>query len=456
MKRIAAAVGLVGLSLPLLVLTPATAAVKPGQGCSKLGETKDGLVCTAKGKKKSFQAPAAVATTAAPATTAAASVAATTVAAAPAKVACPNGDTVRFLVAFEANQPAGLNFKRGVELATSDINAKGGILGCKVELDTQDTQNVPDKSKQIIAKGLESKPYVVMGTVFSGSTIVNMIEAQRAKTPQFTGGEAASLTDRKVNGSNDYIFRTSFGQAISFPKLANYVGDDLKVKNIGVVYINNDFGIGGRDAARRVFKDKNVNIVKEIAGQPGQTDFSAEVAAANGLSVDALFVYMNETETGNFLKEFKRQGGTLPLIGETTLTAASTLALAGNAANGAVAHVGLSAAAPQFNAWVTRYLGFHKISAVAEYPDHNALKGYMGMHVVKEMTERIGSFDNVRLAKDLHCTKITTKDEPGVLIDVEYDANGDIDRQSFLTQVVNGEERVVKTLPALGGKRPGC
>ncbi len=435
MKRLVIAVSLAGLVLPSAMVTTAAAV------------TKKKVVTTKKKATPVIAAP----TTAAPAPAPAAP------APAPVKAKCPGDDnSVKILVAYEANQPAGLNFKRGVAMAASEINKAGGILGCQIKLDEQDTQNIPDKSKQVIAKGLEAKPFVVMGTVFSGSTIVNMVEAQRAKIPQFTGGEAASLTDRKINGNNDYIFRTSFGQSISFPKVAVYIADDQKLKKVVVVYINNDFGIGGRNAARVALKDKNVEIVKEIAGQPGQTDFSAEVAQVNGTGGEAAFVYMNETENANFLKEYKRQGGSLPLIGETTLTSPAVLGLAGATANGASAHVGLSSAAPMFNGWVTKYLAFTKVTSPADYPDHNSIKGFTGLHIVKEMAERQNGFDSEKVAKELHCTKISTKDEPGVLLDVEIDGNGDIDRGSFLTKVVNAEERIVKTLPAIGGKRPGC
>jgi branched-chain amino acid transport system substrate-binding protein len=443
MKRVVIATGLAALIVSVAPSGIADAAKKATPAKAK-----------AKPAAKATVAP----TTAAPVTTAApaATAAPATVAAAPAKAKCPDGDKVNILVAYEANQPAGMNFRRGVQMAAADINKAGGILGCKISLDEQDTQNVPDKSKQIIAKGVESKPFVIMGTVFSGSTIVNMIEAQRAKIPQFTGGEAASLTDRKINGNNDYIFRTSFGQSISFPKVANYIADDQKFKKVVVVYINNDFGIGGRDAIRRVLKEKNVEIVKEVVGQPGQTDFSAEVATTNSAGGEGVFVYMNETENANFLKEVKKQAVTLPMIGETTLTSPAVLGLTGAAANGASAHVGLSSAAPMFNDWVTKYLAFTKVTSPADYPDHNSIKGYTGLHIVKEMAERQNGFNSEKLAKELHCTKITTKDEPGIFLDVETDANGDIDRQSFLTKVVNGEERIVKTLPAIGGKRPGC
>ena len=47
-----------------------------------------------------------------------------------------------------------------------------------------------------------------------------------AEVPQIIGGEAADLT---AQGSK-YLFRTSFGQNVSMPKLANYLRDEVKAK----------------------------------------------------------------------------------------------------------------------------------------------------------------------------------------------------------------------------------
>ena len=55
-----------------------------------------------------------------------------------------------------------------------------------------------------------------MGPVFSGSIIVSMAETKRAEIPNFTGGEAANITQQ----GNPYIFRTSFTQSTAMPKLA--------------------------------------------------------------------------------------------------------------------------------------------------------------------------------------------------------------------------------------------
>jgi len=41
---------------------------------------------------------------------------------------------------------------------------------------------------------------------------------------------------------------------------------------------------------------------------------------------------------------------------------------------------------------------------------------------------------------------------PGVLMDVCFDANGDIDRESFMTEIRNGKTVVAETLPPLNKK----
>ena len=38
----------------------------------------------------------------------------------------------------------------------------------------------------------------------------------------------------------------------------------------------------------------------------------------------------------------------------------------------------------------------------------------------------------------------------GIITDVSFDANGDLDRESFMVEVKNGRHVVVETLPAVG------
>src|SRR2546426_2752443 len=137
----------------------------------------------------------------------------------------------------------GTNFDNGVKLAVKEINAAGGILGHKINYVSTDTQTNPAVAKAMSQKAIDDGAYVVLGPVHSGSMIVSMGETRRAEITNFTGGEAAVITQQ----GNPYVFRTSFTQSTSMPKLARYIKDQIKAKSIAIIFTNNDFGKGGRD-----------------------------------------------------------------------------------------------------------------------------------------------------------------------------------------------------------------
>jgi branched-chain amino acid transport system substrate-binding protein len=340
---------------------------------------------------------------------------------------------------------SGTNFDNGIKLAVKEINASGGILGRKIEYTSLDTQSQPQVAKALAQKAIDQGAYVVMGPVFSGSILVSMAETRRAEVPNFTGGEASAITKQ----GNPYIFRTSFTQDTAMPKVARYLKDTVKAKSVAIIWVNNDFGKGGLDTIKKALDAQGVKVAAEISTDPGQLDFSGAVLKAKQANADALFVYTNEEESARALRELRKQGYDKPIVGETTLTSQKVIELAGDAANGATAHVGLTADAPQPT--IKKYNeAFQK-----EYntkSDHNGLKGYSAMYIVKAVTEKIGKFDQKAFAKAMHGLKLSAKDYPGVLLDVTFDDNGDLDRESFMTTVVNGKQQVTATLPAASAK----
>src|SRR5215468_520421 len=118
-----------------------------------------------------------------------------------------------------AGAVSGTNFRDGMLLAIDEINAKGGVLGKKIETPMLDTQSDAGTSRAQVQKVLDNKPYVIIGPVFSGSVLVDMLLTQQAEIPEIVGGEAAAITQK----GNPYVFRTSFGQQFSMPKIANYM-----------------------------------------------------------------------------------------------------------------------------------------------------------------------------------------------------------------------------------------
>ncbi len=186
----------------------------------------------------------------------------------------------------------GTNWKNGIDLAVQEINAKGGILGAKIVVTHADSQSNPGVARAQVQKALDSNPYVLLGPGYSGSVKVTAPMAEQAGITQIMGGEAAELTQ----AGNKFLFRTSFGQQSSMPKIAKYIAEDVKAKTAAVVWVNNDFGKGGRDMITKEFGTRGVKIVADLSTEAGQADFAADVVKVKNANPDVVFVYLNEEE----------------------------------------------------------------------------------------------------------------------------------------------------------------
>ena len=344
-----------------------------------------------------------------------------------------------------AGATAGTNAKNGAMLAIKEINEAGGILGKKIEATVADTQSNPGVAKGLATKAVDDNVFAVIGPTFSGSIMVSMAETKRAEIPNFTGGEAAAITQQ----GNPYIFRTSFTQTTAMPKVARYIASNLKAKTVAVLFVNNDFGKGGRDSFAKAAEAAGLKVAADISTESGQVDWSAPVLRAKQSNADVIFVYTNEEESARALRELRKQGVAKPIVGETTLTGQKVIELAGDASNGAVAHVGLTVDAP--NPLMLKF----KAKFFQEYKyisDHNGIKGYTGIYLLKAGIEKVGRLDRVAVSKALHGLSVSAAKEPGVLMDVTVDANGDLDRESYIVEVKDGKQVVKETLPALGKK----
>ncbi|MFM2422032.1 MAG: hypothetical protein RL291_562 [Pseudomonadota bacterium] len=336
----------------------------------------------------------------------------------------------------------GAMWRNASTMALEDINAKGGILGKKIAFDYIDTGSDPGRARAAVQRALDDKPIAIFGPIYSGSVNATLKLTAEAETPQIIGGEAANLT---AQGSK-YIFRTSFGQNVSMPKIANYIRDEVKAKSVSVIYVNNDFGKGGRNAIVAELEKRGIKVGADLSTEAGQADFAADVLKVKGANADAVFVYLNEEESARFLIEARKQGIDKPLIGETTLLGQKVIDLAKDSANGARGHVGLTPDAdiPAVREFARRFEERYKTK-----PDHNGIKGYIALFMVKAAAEKAGKLDPKAIADALRGLTIKPDKEPGILIEATWDDTGEIDRISFLAEVQAGKQVITKTLPKL-------
>ena len=342
--------------------------------------------------------------------------------------------------------PSGLRWERGVLMAVDEINAAGGIMGRKIETFSLDTRTEAPVSVAAMKKAIGRKPFVVMGTVYSSSTIVNMSILQKAGIPQMTGSEAPRITQQ----GNENIFRSSYHAGLGMQKVIKWITEVLKVKKIAILYANNEFGKGGRDALVKLLEPKGVEIAADIPCEVGQADFAGELARVERSGADAIFIYHHEEENARLLVQIHdlQLDKKMKVLGHVTLMTENVLALAKEAANGVRGHVGLSSEAPPLKPVADRYLAKY-----GELPDHNFFKGYVATYVVKAVVDETKSFDQQKFRDYLHNRTLCVKDHPGLLMDIYYDENGDIDRESFLVTVQNQAQAITGILDPLNPER---
>lgn len=354
-------------------------------------------------------------------------------------------DTVKLGMVAElsgAGAPAGTNWRDGIKIAVQEINAEGGILGKQIDLGEYDTQTDPQVSRALVQKAIDGGAYVILGTIYSGSTMVNMLVAQQNSTPQFVGSEAPGVVEK----GNPFVFRTSSGAQKGVPALTAYFTDTLKAKKVGVAWVNNEFGKGGHTVFLNEMKKAGIEVVSDVPSEQAQTDYAADVAKLKQANPDAIFVYMNQEESARFLIEAKKQALSMPLVGEVTLTEAKVIELAAGAAEGAIAHVGVTATATDVPGIGIFSKKFEE--AFKRKPTHDAIKGYVGAWTTKYVTELVGKFDGEAFSEKMHGLCLKVADHPKILLDTCWDERGEMSRPSFMVQVKNGAPVVIGTVPA--------
>jgi branched-chain amino acid transport system substrate-binding protein len=334
-------------------------------------------------------------------------------------------------------------WRDGVILAVEEINKKGGILGRRLESFVMDTQTDPPTSVAVIRRAINEKPFAIMGTVYSSSTVANMELARQAGIPQISGSESVLV----VQKGNPNIFLTSFSQQVGFAKLVRWVVEDLKAEKIALIYVNNAFGRGGREMFLQFLKERGKSVVADISSEQQQADFTAELTRVRASGATHLMIYNHEEENARIMIQMRKMGLSVEPLGDN-LCAQTTIDAGGDAMNGARCHVPMTALSPIPS---MLEMGKRFQERFGRVPDHNGFKGYIGAHLLKAAVERVGGFDQAKVRDCLHNNLFTAAEEPGLLMDTFVDEKGDADRPSFIVEVKSKKSEVAKVLPLLGG-----
>ena len=314
----------------------------------------------------------------------------------------------------------------GAQLAIDQINAKGGVMGKKLELKIYDDQASPKNSAPIANKliGQDGVKIAISGS-YSGATRAAAGVFQKAGIPYIS----AYAVHPSITKAGDFVFRTSFVGDVQGRAGAKLVGHILKKKRVVLITLKNDFG----RSLVRGFKEKakafGVTIVAEYEYSIKNRQFGPIIAKVKADKPDAIYATGYFFTAGPLVRQLRAAGVKAVVIGQEGYDSQKFIKIAGPAAEGVVITTSLNrdskrAVTRNFIAAFEKKAGY-KVDMVAA-TTHTAV------YVAAAALKRAGSMDPKAIRAAI--AKTNLKASTGT---ISFNALGEV-QKSVLVQVVKG------------------
>lgn len=226
----------------------------------------------------------------------------------------PAARPVRIGVAGPFGDDVGAPMRRAAELAVEQINADGGIGGRPIELVALDDGGDPDSAVAVAATLARSGISAVVGHVYSGTTLAAaaVYGAGSDPVPVVTPSSSAP----EIREAGDHVFRLCPTDLEHGAALANWVRRGLGFERGAVLYLNDTYGRGVRQAFTRRFValgGQLTTVAPYLGDTPDVAAYLDRIAAA----ADAQFIVVagNLSEAEEVLQQARRRGVNVPVLG---------------------------------------------------------------------------------------------------------------------------------------------
>lgn len=315
----------------------------------------------------------------------------------------------------------GTSADKGARLALDEINAKGGVLGKKIRLVTEDTQSKPEEAVTAVQKLIsQNKVVAVLGEIASSRSIAAAPVCQRARIPMLS----PASTNPKVTQKGDYIFRACFIDPFQGTCMADFAMNSdkgPKAKKFAVFYdVKNDYSLGLREFFVARVKEKGGTIVADESYGEGDIDFRAQLQKIKESNPDAVWLPGYYQEVGLIVKQARELGLTVPFLGGDGWDAEVLGKLAGEAINGCYFsnHYSSEDPAPSVQNFVSSF----KAKYGGELPDAMAISGHDAMLMMADAIQRAGGTSGRAIRNALAETKDFQAAAGKITIDKNRDA----------------------------------
>ncbi len=205
------------------------------------------------------------------------------------------------------------------------INDQGGINGRKFEIVQEDTACAPAKGIAAAKKLVhQDKVFYLHGNSCSGVAMAVKPTVAPTGIPWIIAHAVNPKITMPVNEKKSIFHGVPAGPAYG-STMGKFVMSKPGVKRIAMVTHTNDWAKAYCDPAIEVIKASGGEIIETLALERGQTDATAQVLKLKKAKPDFILGCLYEAETVIFLRDAKKYGVRIPVMGTAGTDLENTL-----------------------------------------------------------------------------------------------------------------------------------
>src|SRR6516165_9990822 len=234
-----------------------------------------------------------------------------------------------------SNAALGEQMTRGAKMAVADINAKGGVLGKKLDLILADDACDPKQAVAAANDVAGKKVVFVAGHYCSSSSIPASAVYNEAGVLQMTPASTnPALTDDAAKKGWNNVFRACGRDDAQGAVAGKYLADHYKGKKVAIVHDKTAYGKGIADETMKAMNKAGLKETMYEAITQGDKDFTALISKMKQENIDVIYYGGYQTEAGLIVRQARDQGLKAQFIGADALVTEEFWKISGPAGEG--------------------------------------------------------------------------------------------------------------------------
>ena len=314
----------------------------------------------------------------------------------------------------------------GISLAVEDINREGGVNGRKLVVIFEDSASDNKVAVNAANKLISVDRIRIIETTLTGVTKSVSPITERTKVILFTSATFPGLTDNCT-----YVFRNATNMANEVDRMAEACKNELNIRRVALLYINNAVGVWFKDYFAQTFRDAGREVTAVESFDQGATDFRTQLTKIKASNPEALYI-QGYKEIGLAMKQARELGMQCQFLGATDFELPDVVEVAGEAANGAIytkAAFDPRSSAETVKSFVSRYR-----EKFGEEPEIYGATMYDATRIIALAVAKAGE-DPDKLREFI----LSIRDYPGVSGITTFLPNGDVSKPVMLKKIEGGK-----------------